>query len=103
MVISSFDFGMITGAALILLGFGWGAFLDALRRPKTNRPTPTEPTMVQKAASLLGWKPEPKPAAQPPSTLSIPRVGKSWRFQRRELERQHNTKQKERDSRLPAI
>ena len=92
--------GLMCGAANSLVTL-LVAYL--ILRPKPKRPTVTAPTIAQKAASLLGWKPDPKPESKTIPTRPIPRVRLGWREQRRALEREHNSKQKERDSRLPSL
>jgi hypothetical protein len=96
--IAMFVFGWL-GATVTCLGTAW--FLS--RPPKWKVPTPqTEryiPDWLAPFRSMLSKPEAPKDYPVTP----IPRTVGSWRKQKAELERQHNSKQKERDQRVAGL
>lgn len=82
---------------LVTLGFaaGWffrGALASLRPKPVLSAETKQEPF------SFAKWfKPEAEPEKNYP-IRTMPRTSGPWRIQRRNLEAQHNTKQKERDA-----
>lgn len=90
---------LIIGAMLCELLFGLCCVFwlrEYWRRQKRASFTTAQPTSLLKELGAL-WKAKP-PAGSTQPLGSIPRGGGSWRRQRLELQRQHNTKQKERDA-----
>ncbi len=87
-------------ALILALGFaaGWwlrGAVL--LRRiPRASGAKPETPLETSKVWDCSRTAPPEAPKDY--VTTSIPRGPRSWRMKRRELEREHNTQQKERDA-----
>jgi hypothetical protein len=88
---------------LFLLGMliGWvsGFIFLGLRRPRPVKP-PVE-TFPAKAGAFLRdmihIQRTPQPERKAPTMASMPRSAGSWRRQKATIEREHNSKQKERD------
>lgn len=89
---------------IAILSFLCGLLLGLnLRQPAKARP------IVVPEVKASGWrfplftKTEAKPEPKKPTMAAIPRTPGSWRRQKADLERQHNTRQKERDQRVASI
>lgn len=90
-----FGLGVMVGMFLLLL-------VELLRAAAQPNPASGKPaaSLTQKATSRFpfSWKPEAKPEATVRPVGTISRTKGSWRRQRLEIQRQHNSKQKERDA-----
>ena len=76
-----------------------------LRRPRPVKP-PTESFPAKAGAFLrdmIHIQRTPQPERKPPTVTSIPRSAGSWRRQKATIERQYNSKQKERDQRIAGL
>ena len=97
---------MVSPFAAFMLGIVMG-FLFCLAidmqflikgRPRTT------PASKSALPFRLPWQaPAVKPAAKPTAAGAIPRSPGSWRNQKANLEREHNSKQKERDQRVAGL
>ena len=54
-------------------------------------------------AQALGFKPAPRSDSKPVPLAPMARGARSWRLRRLELQREHNSQQKERERQLPAM
>lgn len=86
-----FILGLIFGVALTLV----------LQRPQRKLPSIAQPKPAINWREL--FKLDPKPESKLSAVGSIPRATRGWRTRRQELQRDHNSTQKQRDSGLPAI
>lgn len=100
---------MVTTIAIaaLLVGFFLGAATafvidDCIRWRKPAKSNDSGlPEWLEKLRA--GLDPGPRPEAKKSPIGGLPRSLGSWRNQRRELERQHNSKQKERDQRIASL
>lgn len=76
-----------------------GHLVDAFLSRKA--PTTAEPKQSFSLLDLVRSKPQPQAKKMP--TEALPRSIGSWRKQKAELERDHNSKQKERDQRYAGL
>lgn len=80
-----------------LFGFSLAVYLIEPPDPKTVE----DSNIVQRTLAKFSRKPEPTKPVTPIGAL--PRGAKGWRQQRMDLQREHNSVQKQRDSGLPAL
>lgn len=93
---------MVKEIVAVLIALALWSFiceLAELLRPRVKSPTATEPRGNLLLTTLLGRKPAP-PESKRPEVSSIARSVGSWRKQKADLERQHNSQQRERDRRV---
>lgn len=87
-----------------LLGFIGGFVSGFVVAVWLIKPEPSvakdDSTLVKKAIARFGWAETPK---APISIGSVPRGTKGWRQHRQDLQKNHNSQQKQRDSGFPAI
>jgi hypothetical protein len=95
----SFLLGVIVG---LYFGIGIGVIgerVNLAQKPKV--PPPFDPAAKGNAIrEFFGFKKTEYPGPPPKPMGTIPRTAGSWRRRRLELQKQHNTKQKERDALL---